>query len=124
MINKIQIDKQWESNHFMIYLYLCVANADYNLSDEELEELHKKFEYLNIDDKDFSVVIKEVLQEFKNHTDREMNDFIMDYGKRFCDSKEKKEKILSDLKDIINADGIVKDVESLVFRNIKQMLKV
>lgn len=118
------IEESWGYNHFVIYLYLCVANADYNLADEEIETFHSKFDQLHIEDKDYGTVIKEVLQEYKNHSDKEMNEFIMDYSKKLCKENAQKVQILNDLKDIIQADGIVKDVESMVYRNIKRMLNV
>lgn len=123
MINNKLIDKTWTKDHYMIYLYLCVANADYNMSDSELEKLHSKFDDREEDlDRNYSTYIKDVLREYKQHTDMEMNDFIIDYAQKFCNDSKSKEKVMSDLKEIIEADGIVKDVETIMYRNIKRMI--
>ncbi|MBL4715178.1 MAG: TerB family tellurite resistance protein [Bacteroidia bacterium] len=123
MINKELIDSSWTPDHYMIYLYLSVANADYNLSDDELEALHSKFDDREEAlDRNYSTIIMDVMKEYKQHSDFEMNEFIMDYSDKFCSDQETKVKIMADLKDIIEADGIVKDVETLMFRNIKRML--
>jgi len=122
-VNKGMIENEWTPEHFVIYLYLCIANADYNMADEELETLHDKFDGLDIES-NYGTVIKDVMHEYKNHTDYETMQFISDYSDKFCQDDAKKEKILDDLKDIIEADGIVKDVETIMFRNIKKMLNV
>ncbi|MBL4654412.1 MAG: TerB family tellurite resistance protein [Bacteroidia bacterium] len=123
MINKELIDSSWTQDHYVIYLYLSVANADYNLSDEELDILHAKFDDREEElDRNYSTIIMDVLKEYKQHSDYEMNEFIMDYSDKFCSDQETKEKLVTDLKDIIEADGIVKDVETMMFRNIKRML--
>ena len=41
MVNQ-EILKQWGYEHFVIYLYLCIADSDYNITDDEIDEIHEK----------------------------------------------------------------------------------
>ena len=55
--------------------------------------------------------ITEVLREFKNHTDYEKTDLISSYAEKYCKEDKVKEKILKDMEDVMEADGIIKSVE-------------
>lgn len=121
MVDKNQINN-WNYEHFVIYLYLCIADSDYNISDDEIEEIHDKVSK-TLDGGNYMKTITEVLREFKNHTDYEKTDIISTYAEKYCKEEKVKEKILSDLEDVMEADGIIKSVEMIMFRYIKKTLE-
>jgi len=121
MIEKEQV-KNWKYEHFVIYLYLCIADSDYNITDDEIEEIHDKVSK-TLDGGSYMKIITEVLREFKNHTDYEKTDIININVPIYCKDGSVKEKILKDLEDVMAADGIVKSVEMIMFRYIKKALE-
>ena len=121
MIDKNQT-KNWKYEHFVIYLYLCIADSDYNISDDEIEEIHDKVSK-TLNSGNYMKTITEVLREFKNHTDYEKTDLISTYAEQYCKEESIKEKILKDLEDVMEADGIIKSVEMIMFRYIKKTLE-
>ena len=121
MIDKDQT-KNWDYEHFVIYLYLCIADSDYNISDDEIEEIHQKVSK-TLNNGNYMKTITEVLREFKNHTDYEKTDIIGSYASKYCTSETVKDKILGDLEDVMEADGIIKSVEMIMFRYIKKTLE-
>ena len=121
MIDKEQT-KNWQYEHFVIYLYLCIADSDYNISDDEIEEIHDKVSK-TLNSGNYMKTITEVLREFKNHTDYEKTDLVSNYAEKYCKDENVKNKILKDLEDVMEADGIIKSVEMIMFRYIKKTLE-
>lgn len=121
MVDKEQV-KNWKYEHFVIYLYLCIADSDYNITDDEIEEIHGKVSKI-LEGGNYMKTITEVLREFKNHTDYEKTDIINENASLYCKEESVKEKILKDLEDVMEADGIVKSVEMIMFRYIKKALE-
>lgn len=122
MINNNTINN-WVYEHFVCYLYLCIADADYNISDDEIDKIHEKISRSLKHGKNYIKIIAEVLNEFKNHTDYERTDFINKNVKKYCIDSNTKSKIISDLEEIMEADGIIKSVEMIMFRYIKKTIE-
>ena len=117
--------KNWTKLHYLVYLYICIGKSDYSLIDVEIEEIFEKLDKLEgFADVDKKRVFKEVLKVYNQHTDSEIYDFIKQYNEANPFSPEDKKKILKDLEDIMEADGIVKDVEMIMYRYIKKMMEV
>jgi len=114
--------KKESHEYFVTYLYVCVALSDYNLADEEVMEIYDKLRPFNLNEDQIRNLLKEVIKEYSKHSDAESIDFIKKHCSSICQSQQEKEKIFKDLEDIINADGIVKDVELIIYRNIKKIL--
>jgi len=121
MVSKEQV-KNWGYEHFVIYLYLCIADSDYNITDDEIEEIHDKVSQ-TLESGSYMKTITEVLREFKNHTDYEKTDIINENAVLYCKDEAVKNKILKDLEDVMEADGIVKSVEMIMYRYIKKSLE-
>ncbi len=119
-----EIINNWDFNHFMIYLYLCIADSDYNITDDEIEEIEKKLQNnLLKDGEDSKKMIAEVLKEFKQHTDYEKTAFINENVKAYCTEESVKRKIITGLEDIMAADGVIKSVEIIMYRYIKKTIE-
>lgn len=121
MVDK-ELVKNWEYEHFVIYLYLCIADSDYNITDDEIEEIHDKVSK-TLETGSYMKMITEVLREFRNHTDYEKTDIINENALLYCKEPNIKNKVLKDLEDVMEADGVVKSVEMIMFRYIKKVLE-
>ena len=112
----------WKLEHFVTYLYVCIAKADYNLVDEEIVEIYKKLKRFHEDEEINKKLLQEVLREYAFHSDSEIIQFIKTNCPKYCETEEEKKKLIKDLEDIMEADGIVKDVEMVMYRYIKKVL--
>ncbi len=115
--------ESWTKLHYLVYLYVCIGKSDYSLIDVEIEEIFDKLSKLDYSDDEKKRVFKEVLKIYNQHTDSEIYDFIKEYNQANPFTEEDKKMILKDLEDIMEADGIVKDVEMIMFRYIKKTLE-
>ena len=113
----------WSKLHYLVYLYVCIGKSDYSLIDVEIEEIFEKLAKLDYPEDEKKRVFKEVLKVYNQHTDSEIYDFIKEYNNVNPFTAEDKKMILTDLEDIMEADGIVKDVEMIMFRYIKKTLE-
>ena len=114
---------EWKFEHFLIYLYLCIADSDYNITDDEIEEIENKLKSNLLDDRDYTDMIAEVLREYKNHTDYEKTAYISSHVPKYCNDEETKKKIIKGLEDVMAADGIIKSVEVIMYRYIKKTIE-
>lgn len=115
--------ENWTKLHYLIYLYVCIGKSDYSLIDIEIEEIFEKLEKLDYEEDEKKRVFKEVLKVYNQHSDSEIYDFIKEYNQANPFNEDDKKMILKDLEDIMEADGIVKDVEMIMFRYIKKTLE-
>lgn len=113
----------WNFNHFVVYLYLCIADADYNITDDEVDEIENKLQNSLLEGVECKKIISEVLKEFKNHTDYEKTSFISKNVGIYCSTNDIKEKIIKGLEDIMSADGVIKSVEVIMYRYIKKTIE-
>ena len=118
-----ELVKSWSKLHFLVYLYVCIGKSDYSLIDIEIEEIFEKLSKFESNEEDKKRIFKEVLKIYNQHTDSEIYEFIKIYSLEYGFSDDDKKKILIDLEDIMEADGIVKDVEMIMFRFIKKTLE-
>ena len=117
----IQDDQSFEQ--FLLYLYLTAAYSNYKLEEEELYMMKNKLEKSGlIKPENFSRIYKKVLMEFHNHNDYDSLKYIEKECDRFRLDKPAREKIYSDIKEIIMSDGIQEDSETLQLFKIKKML--
>ena len=115
--------ENWTKLHYLIYLYICIGKSDYSLIDVEIEEIFEKLGKLDYTEDEKKRTFKEVLKVYNQHTDTEIYDFIKEYNIANPFTVEDKKMILTDLEDIMEADGVVKDVEMIMFRYIKKTLE-
>lgn len=112
----------WKFEHFVTYLYVCIAKADYNLVNEEIMEIYHKLERFNKNEEESKKLLQEVLNVYSFHSDTEIIQFIKTNCPKYCQTEDEKKKLMDDLEDIMEADGIIKEVEMVMFRYIKKVL--
>ena len=102
MIDQEKVSK-WTHDHFVIYLYLCIAKANYDISDKELDVIKEKIHHTLGIQKYNTPLINHVKKEMEEHSDYEKFQYIEKNLSRFIPDQEK-EKISKDLEDIVHAD--------------------
>ena len=121
MINQ-QLVNDWGYEEFVIYLYLCVADADYNLKKDELDLLLEKVMYtLGGPRIRYESKLDKVFLEFTHHNDNDKIQVINEKAK-IC-KKSESEKIIEDLENAMKQDFMHKSVEIIMFRFIRKTLK-
>lgn len=109
--------------HFLVYVYVCIAKSDFHLVDEEVSMIvnklkkHEKYKHLDTEN-----VLHEALAEHASHTEDEMFKHISQYTQKICHTEADKQLLITDLEDIVEADGVVRDLEMTMYRRIKQIL--
>lgn len=113
--------KDWEQMHYVAYLYICIGKSDYSLVDEEITEIIEKLN-TSLSSTKAKEAYEKVMKVYNTQTDTEIISFIKNHPADFTKSEEEKKRILQDLEDIMEADGIIKDVEMIMYRFIKKIL--
>ena len=122
MTQKIdELVKDWSNIHFVAYLYICIGKSDYSLVDEEIDEIIDKLKN-KLTDEETKNAYEKALKVYNLQSDSEIISFIKMHTNRFFQSDEERKKVLQDLEDIMEADGIIKDVEMIMYRFIKKTL--
>ena len=116
-----ELVENWQNIHFVAYLYICIGKSDYSLVDEEINEIIDKLKEKmpNTDTKD---AYEMALKVYNLQSDTEIISFIKLHTNDFFNTENDRKKVLQDLEDIMEADGIIKDVEMIMYRFIKKTL--
>lgn len=126
MINQKNIE-HWGSEHFLAYLYLVVADADNETTEEEITMAARKLkklvtQYYKESQFNTSIVMNDVLGEIMNHTDNEKTDMINNMNKLHKFEEDLQLDLISDLTDIIQSDDKVSASEHYILSFIRVVL--
>ena len=121
------IINNWQVEHFIAYLYLAIADADNETTDDEVAMATRKTkrlfkDYHSESTIDHEALIGEVMQEIKNHKEVERTDLINEWNKKFHLTEDEKTDIISDLTDIIASDDHVQASEHYMLSFIRLVL--
>lgn len=116
-----ELVKNWENIHYVAYLYICIGKSDYSLVDEEITEIIDKLKE-KMPNSDTKNAYEKALKVYNMQSDTEIISFIKLHTKDFFNTDDDRKKVLQDLEDIMEADGIIKDVEMIMYRFIKKTL--
>jgi uncharacterized protein YwgA len=122
MINTTEFINKWDYRHYLAFLYIAVASADYDITEEEKDELHAKLAPTLFSEENYKELYSEVLKVFKRLNDNETYNFIEDLSRKHVTNEETKEKVLNDLKDIVTADDYETPNEIIMYISIRQIL--
>jgi len=121
-MNVKEVTQGWNKEHFITYIFLCIAAADYEIADEELTVLKERIAEVVGEDADIDEAINTVRDDVDYHEDDEKTEVISYYNQKYNPTIEEKDLICNILEDIIKADGIVEGIEMVIFRFIKKAL--
>ena len=114
--------KDWNNINFVAYLYICIGKSDYSLVDEEIIEIIEKLKDKLPAEQDPKEAYEKALKVYNLQSDTEVIGFIKIHTNDFFQTDDDRKKTLQDLEDIMEADGIIKDVEMIMYRFIKKTL--
>jgi hypothetical protein len=112
----------WDYRHFLAYMYVAVANSDYEVTEDELDELHTKLASTIFGEEDYQDMYNEVLRIYNKQNDSKVYDCLATLSKKHITTEEQKQKVLNDIHDIIDADGHESGSEKIMFMSIRKIL--
>jgi hypothetical protein len=113
------ITTTWVYEHYLIYLYLNIADCDCLITDKELNNI-KTHAMKSIDEERCTRLIKEVYFEFRVHTPEERRNYIKNSASQFLRTSSIKYKVIEDLESITNKDE--ESEEYVMFRYIRKVI--
>ena len=112
----------WKQTHFIIYLYLVVADADNKRNPDETELLKRKITSKFGDTEKIRQIFNQVNEEVISHSHNDKLEVIEQYTQSFYWPEELKNEILYDLYDLIVSDMEIHAMEKEVYEVIKLAL--
>ncbi|MDX2190827.1 MAG: hypothetical protein SFY32_13275 [Bacteroidota bacterium] len=117
----------WKVEHYIAYLYLAIADADNETTEEEIAMALRKFkklldEYYKDNHLNHSIVLNDVMAEIMNHSDQEKTELVNILSKKFHLDDFLKTDLVSDLTDIIESDDSVSTSEHYMLSFIRVVL--
>lgn len=115
-----EVTQAWVYEHFLIYLYLSIADADCLISNEELDEIRKRA-FKGLDEDRCSKLVREVFREYRSHTEDERKDYIRENVSKYLRTDSIRKKVISELQSVVppSAD---EGLELLMFRYIRKII--
>ena len=114
--------ENWDYRHFLAYMYIAVANSDYEISEADLDELHQKLAPNLFNEKAYQEMYHEVLKVYQKQNDNEVFQMIENLSVKYIDTVDKKQQVLKDIEDIINDDDYESGSEHIMLMSIKKIL--
>ncbi|HXA01590.1 MAG TPA: hypothetical protein VNW99_06355 [Cytophagaceae bacterium] len=113
------ITTTWVFEHYLIYLYICIADCDCIVSDKELDNIRlNAFKALNPERA--SLLIKEVYIEYRSHTPEEKRNYIKENAAKYLRTESIRTKVIEDLHHLTNTDEASE--EQIMFRYIRKVI--
>jgi hypothetical protein len=113
------ITTTWVFEHYLIYLYISIADCDCIVSDKELDNIRlNAFKALNSERA--AQLIKEVYIEYRSHTPEEKRNYIKENASRYLRAESIKAKVIEDLHLLTNEDE--DSEERIMYRYIRKVI--
>ena len=103
---------KWSLEEFKAYLLLHAAKADQKIADEEIYILQNKFP---------AELLHNISQEINRDNDNQRIEKLLKYINHRNFTKDQKEALLNDMKEIFLADGEFETIEYAVYRFLKKI---
>lgn len=114
-----EVITHWVYEHYLIYLYLCVADANCIISNIELSRIQQKA-FKNLDEDRCSKLISEVFREYRSHSQEERKEYIRDNVNRFLRTDSIRKKVIGQLEETITEKS--DSGECVMFRYIRRII--
>ncbi len=119
MINRANF-QNWTYEHFLAYIFLCLAEADNDLDQEELVEIKRLIvRVTGGDEEEYHKIIHDALKVVSSHDEQERRELFLVLKESFLMNEEQKEKLIEGMEDIIIADLNIEPKELDLYRFIK-----
>ena len=113
------ITTTWVYEHYLIYLYLNIADCDCLITEKELGNIKNQVTK-SIETERCNRLIKEVYFEFRVHTPEERRNYIKDSASKYLRTDSIKSKVIEDLESVTNKDE--ESEEYIMFRYIRKVI--
>jgi len=108
---------------FLLFLYVHISQSDNTYDPKELGLIKEKMRDIYPAETDFEKKLYGTLRAYNTFDKSKLRELIEDTFKHFHTNKlDKKEKIIADLFDIINADGRVEASETKAIDTLKNTI--
>ena len=115
--------ENWTREHFITYIFFCMAYSDEDMDIEELETI-KTFVQSIVECKDLSSsIIEDVKHEIITHNSEQKEDYIKNNINRFIKTEAGKQKLIQGIEEIIIADLSVETNEMEFYRFLKRLFR-
>lgn len=114
--------ESWDNMHQIAYLFMCVANADYVITDDEIDIIRERLTELFGENTEYNNIIKNVRREVLSQNEFEKTEAIRKVVPMFCDNKPLKDRFLKILEEIMGVDKVI-SVEMITYRFIKKTIE-
>src|SRR4051812_22865818 len=113
------ITTTWVFEHYLIYLYISIADCDCIVSDKELESIRLNT-FKALDPERATKLIREVYSEYRSHTPQEKRNFIKENAAKYLRAESIRNKVIDDLHHLANTDE--ESEEQIMFRYIRKVI--
>lgn len=118
------VTSTWVYEHFLMYLYICIADVDCLISDKELVTIRDRV-LSHLDEERCLKLSTEVFKEYRQHTEDERKEYIKENVPKFLRTESIKRKVINDLADIVPENTINNEgLEQVMFRYIRKIINV
>lgn len=117
------ITSSWVYEHFLMYLFICIADVDCLISDSELSTIQNKA-LANIDKQRCTKLVSEVFREYRSHTEDERKEYIKENVPKYLRTESIKQRVINSLSEIITDHSDSEDLEQIMFRYIRKIINV
>jgi len=109
---------------FLLFVYLYIAYSDYRLELVEVEVIKNNlFDHFK-DEALYNSAFKKLWKFYSSLEKKEIEEIIVKEFENLRNQEMDTERILNDLEEIMESDGIVFDTEVVSFDKIKKMMLV
>lgn len=115
--------ENWTREHFITYIFFCIAYSDSSIDENEMDIINK-FVMLSVDcDELSSSLIDDVKKVIVSHNQLQKEQYIEQNISRFIVTEAGKEKLITGIEEIIIADYNVESDEMEFYRFLKRLLR-
>ena len=109
-------------SEYVLFIYLCMANVDNDLSLDEIEVLFDKMDLEHFNNSGNELLISTVFKKYKTIPTEQRIETIKLSASKHLSDKQKGLNLLQNLYQIMKADGEIKDSEKKLFEEIERIV--
>jgi hypothetical protein len=115
------VTASWVYEHYLAYLFICIADVEAILSIEQLENVRKRV-FKNFDSDRCSRLVQEVFREYRSHTESERKAYIRDNVSRFLRTDNIRQRVINELSSVTSPDE--DNLGQVMFRYIRKTINL
>jgi hypothetical protein len=117
---RTNVVSEWVYEHYLFYLFLCIADCDCLISDEEVREI-KQEAFKHWPAESVNALYKSVHNEFISHSEEDKTKFISDNAAHFLRTPIVRKKAIQHLERMVSTQNGDNE-EYVMFRYIRKII--